>query len=74
MWHGMVAPAGTPAPIVKRLNDEFIKASRSPDILRIVEQQATDVLLTTPDEFSKMIAADTARLSKVIRDAGIKLQ
>ena len=74
MWHGMVAPAGTPAPIVKRLNEEFIKASRSPDILRIVEQQATDILLTTPDDFSKMIAADTERLSKVIRDAGIKLQ
>jgi tripartite-type tricarboxylate transporter receptor subunit TctC len=31
-------------------------------------------VLATPDEFSKMIAADTARLSKVIRDAGIKLQ
>ncbi len=74
MWHGMVAPAGTPAPIVKKLNEEFIKASRSPDILRIVEQQATDILLTSPDDFSKMIAADTARLSKVIRDAGIKLQ
>ena len=74
MWHGMVAPAGTPAPIVKMLNDEFVKASRSPDILRIVELQATDLLLSTPDEFSKMIAADTERLGKVIRDAGIKLQ
>ena len=44
MWHGMVAPAGTPAPIVKRLNEEFIKATRDPDILRIVAPQATDVL------------------------------
>lgn len=74
MWHGMVAPAGTPAPIVKKLNDEFIKASRSPDIARIVGQQATDLLLSTPNEFSKMIAADTERLGKVIRDTGIKLQ
>ena len=74
MWHGMVAPAGTPAPIVKRLNEEFIKAARSPDIQRIIELQATDLLLSTPDEFAKMIASDTERLGKVIRDAGIKLQ
>ena len=64
MWHGMVAPAGTPAPIVKRLNAEFIKATRSPDILRIVEPQATDVFVTTPEEFGKRIAADTERLGQ----------
>lgn len=74
MWHGMVAPAGTPAPIVKLLNEEFIKASRSPDIARIVSQQATDVFLLTPEEFAKHIANDTARLGKIIHDAGIKPQ
>ena len=74
MWHGMVAPAGTPAPIVKKLNEEFIKASRSPDIQRILDLQATDLFLSTPDEFAKTIAADTERLGKVIRDAGIRLQ
>jgi putative tricarboxylic transport membrane protein len=74
MWHGMVAPAGTPTAIVKRLNDEFIKASRSPDIQRLIEVQATDLFLSSPDEFAKTIVSDTERLSKVIRDAGIKLQ
>ena len=51
MWHGMVAPAGTPAPIVNKLNAEFIKATRDPQILRIVEPQATDVFLTSPGGF-----------------------
>ncbi len=74
MWHGMVAPAGTPAAIVQRLNQEFIKAARGPDIVRIVAPQATELLLTTPDEFRKMIADDTERLGKIIRDAGIKGQ
>jgi tripartite-type tricarboxylate transporter receptor subunit TctC len=74
MWHGMVAPAGTPAPIVKRLNAEFIKATRDPDILRIVVPQATDVFVGSPTEFGRRIAADTLRLGEVIRAAGIKAQ
>jgi tripartite-type tricarboxylate transporter receptor subunit TctC len=74
MWHGMVAPAGTPAPIVRRLNEEFSKAARAPDIMRIIAPQATDLMLSTPGEFQKMIAEDTERLSKIIRDAGIKGQ
>jgi tripartite-type tricarboxylate transporter receptor subunit TctC len=74
MWHGMVAPAGTPAPIVQRLNAEFIKATREPDILRIVMPQATDIFVGTPAEFGQRIASDTQRLGEVIRSAGIKAQ
>jgi len=74
MWHGMVAPTGTPAPIVKRLNEEFIKATRDPDILRIVVPQATDIFVASPAEFGQRIAADTQRLGEVIRSVGIKAQ
>ena len=74
MWHGMVAPAGTPAPIVSKLNAEFIKATRDPQILRIVEPQATDVFVSTPEDFGKRIADDTQRLAKVIRDANIAVK
>jgi tripartite-type tricarboxylate transporter receptor subunit TctC len=69
-----VAPAGTPAPIVSRLNAEFIKATRDPDIRRIVDPQATDVFVTSPEEFGQRIAADTERLAKIIRDANIALK
>jgi tripartite-type tricarboxylate transporter receptor subunit TctC len=74
MWHGMVGPAGLPAPIVQRLNAEFIRAAQSPDIERIVAQQATDVMVMQPGEFAGMIASDTKRLSKVIRDARITVK
>src|SRR3954468_1376978 len=74
MWHGMVAPAGTPAPIVKRRHDEFFKATRTPEIARIVEPQATDVFVASPDEFRQRIASYTERLSRILRDAGIKAQ
>jgi tripartite-type tricarboxylate transporter receptor subunit TctC len=74
MWHGMVAPAATPAPIVKQLNEEFIKAARGPDIERIIAPQATDLMLSSPADFAKMIATDSERLAKVMQDAGIKPQ
>ena len=74
MWHGMVGPAGLPAPIVKRLNEEFSKAAGGPDILRITAPQATDVRVSSPEEFARLIASDTERLAKVMRDAGIKPQ
>ena len=74
MWHGMVAPAGTPPAIVKRLNEEFVKAARSPDIARLIAAQATDIAVTSPEEFTKMIASDTERLGKIMREAGIKAQ
>jgi tripartite-type tricarboxylate transporter receptor subunit TctC len=74
MWHGVVAPPGTPSAIVQRLNAEFVKAARSPDIERITAPQATNVIVSSPQDFARMIADDTARLAKVLQDAGIKPQ
>jgi tripartite-type tricarboxylate transporter receptor subunit TctC len=74
IWHGLVAPAGTPVAIVGRLNAEFVKAAQAPDIAKMVAPQAADVITSTPEEFGKLIAADIARLGKLVRDAGIKAQ
>jgi len=74
IWQGIVAPLGTPAPIVRKLNEEFIKAAKSPDIVAKVAAQAVEMYTTTPQEFAKLIAADVERLGKVIREAGIKAQ
>jgi tripartite-type tricarboxylate transporter receptor subunit TctC len=74
IWQGIVAPAGTPPAIVRKLNEEFVKAAQSPDIVRQVAAQAVDMLTSSPEEFAKLLAADIDRLGKVIRDAGIKAQ
>ena len=74
IWQGIVAPLGTPAAIVRKLNEEFIKAAKSPDIVAKVAAQGVDMYTTTPEELAKLIAADVERLGKVIRDAGIKVQ
>jgi tripartite-type tricarboxylate transporter receptor subunit TctC len=74
IWQGIVAPVGVPAALVARLNAEFAKAAKSPDIVQKVAAQAVEMYTTSPGDMAKLIAADIARLGKVIRDAGIKAQ
>jgi tripartite-type tricarboxylate transporter receptor subunit TctC len=71
-WAGLFAPAGTPADIVARLNQEVVKALRSPDVLEAAAGFGFELSGNTPEEFAAAIKSDQARVSKVIRDAGIK--
>ena len=74
IWHGLVAPAGTPPAIVRTLNEVFVKAAQSPDIVSKMEAQVAAIVTSSPEEFAKLIKSDIDRLGKVIRDAGIKMQ
>jgi tripartite-type tricarboxylate transporter receptor subunit TctC len=74
IWHGLVAPAGTPPAIVRTLNEVFVKAAQSPDIVSKMEVQVAAIVTSSPEEFAKLIKSDIDRLGKVIRDAGIKMQ
>src|SRR5262245_21201238 len=57
-WFGIVGPAGIPAPIVKKLNAEFIQAAHSEAVTQMLVSQATDVFTGTPGEFGALIARD----------------
>ena len=74
IWQGIVAPAGTPPAIVRKLNTELIRAAQSPDVVEKVAAQAVEMTTSTPEDFAKLLAADIERLGKLIRDAGIKAQ
>lgn len=72
LWYGMLAPAGTPAPVVKFLHEEFTKAARSEEVVKLVTPQGAEVVANTPEQFAALIASDMARLGKIIRDAKIR--
>jgi tripartite-type tricarboxylate transporter receptor subunit TctC len=74
IWQGIVAPLGMPAALVKKLNEEFVKAAKSPEVVSKVAAQAVEMVTTSPDDFGKLIASDVDRLGKIIRNAGIKSQ
>ncbi len=71
-WAGLFAPARTPADIVARLNQEVVKALKSPDVREAAAGFGFELYGNTPEEFAQAIKSDVARVSKVVRDAGIK--
>jgi tripartite-type tricarboxylate transporter receptor subunit TctC len=74
IWQGIVAPLGVPAPLVRKLNEEFVKAAKAPDVVSKVAAQAVEMTTSAPADFAKLLASDVERLGKVVRDAGIKMQ
>jgi tripartite-type tricarboxylate transporter receptor subunit TctC len=71
-WFALFAPGGTPQPVIARLNSEFVKAMRNPEVMKFFGGLGLDVVTSTPQELAQLIAADTARLGKVVRDSGAK--
>lgn len=74
LWFGFMAPAATPNPIVRRLNQELVAILTKPEILNNIRAQGGDVVASTPEAFAKILREEIARYAKVIRAAGIVQQ
>lgn len=70
--YGVLAPAGTPREIVRRLNAETMKAVQTADVKAKLAADGSEVHTSTPEEFEKRIVAEIAKWTKVIKAAGIK--
>ncbi|CAG2149541.1 Bug family tripartite tricarboxylate transporter substrate binding protein [Cupriavidus numazuensis] len=70
-WQGVVAPAGTPKPIVTRLNAELVKALKSPDVQKRMEGVGVEPVSSTPEEFAQYAHAEAERWGKLIKAKGI---
>ena len=73
-WLGVVAPKGTPAAVVEKLNKEVAAALATPAAKVAFEKDASEIVTMSPAAFSKFIADDTNKWGKVIAAAGIKAQ
>ncbi len=71
-WAGMLAPAGTPREIVRRMSDEVGRIIRSEETHARLDAMGTFGSGGTPEEFDAFISAETAKWAKVIKDAGVK--
>lgn len=73
IWIGMVAPAGTPKPIVARLNAEIRKIMSRSDIKEAWARQGATPMMMTPEEFESYLRADIEKWAKVVRFSGAKV-
>jgi tripartite-type tricarboxylate transporter receptor subunit TctC len=72
LWTGILAPAGTPPAIVKRLHDEVARVLKLPDVRERILALGIDPVASTPEEFSRVIATDIAKWTAVAKAANIK--
>ena len=68
-WNGILAPAGTPKPIIDRLYRELVKIIRSPDMKSALAGEGATAVGNTPAEFDAIIRADIAKWAKIIKAA-----
>ena len=71
-WFGLMAPAGTPQPIIDRLHRETLRILARGDVRERFDVLGMEPIGNTPAEFAAVIAAETPQWAKVIKDAGIK--
>jgi tripartite-type tricarboxylate transporter receptor subunit TctC len=73
-WLGIVAPKGTPAPVVRQINEAYNKALAMPDMREKIAGPGNVVGGGTPEEFGAFIAAESKRWSALIKAKGIKME
>ena len=72
-WNGMLAPAGVPAPIVKRLNEEFNRIIREPDMRKKMLGNGNEPVGGTPRQFGEHIKAEIEKWAPVVKATGVRV-
>jgi tripartite-type tricarboxylate transporter receptor subunit TctC len=73
-WHGIMAPARTPKPIIERLNAEIVKALSDPDTIKLIQAQAIQPVGNSPEAFASFIKQDITMWKDVAAQAKIEVK
>src|SRR5450631_3398710 len=74
IWLGLMAPTGTPKPIIDKLNAAVHEAVKRPDIVKLWTEQGAVAMSMTPEEFDKFLRADIVKWAEVVKKFGDKAQ
>ena len=72
-WFGMFAPAGTPAPVLAKLNAAIVKVLAQPDVKKKINEQGAEDYSETPEQFAAFIQAESVKWGKVVKESGASL-
>jgi tripartite-type tricarboxylate transporter receptor subunit TctC len=73
IWLGVMAPAGTPRPVLDKLNAEIVKVVNSPEVRENWTKQGAVPMGMTVEQFDRFLREDIAKWSKLVRDTGMKV-
>ncbi len=74
VWFGMQMPAGVPKPIVERANRDIVAVLKDPEVVKLFRDQGVEVVASTPEAFGELLAKEIPKWTKVVNDAGVKLE
>ena len=72
-WVGLVAPAGTPRPVIDKLNGTLAKILATPDMKQRFDVQSAEIVASTPEQFGELIKSETAKWGRIIREKNIRI-
>jgi tripartite-type tricarboxylate transporter receptor subunit TctC len=72
-WFGLLAPAGTPKDVIAKINAEFNKALKQPELSKRLGDEGADAAGGTPEQFAALIRDEIPRWGKVVKDSGAKI-
>jgi tripartite-type tricarboxylate transporter receptor subunit TctC len=73
-WYGILAPAGTPPQVVRKLHDEIVNVLAQDDVRKALAQEGAEPVGNTPEEFAAFIRAEKERLGAAIKSGNVTLQ
>ena len=71
-WYGILAPAGTPKPVVARLHGDLVKVLKQPDVVQKLDGLGFEIVASTPEQFGAYIRTEIRKWEKVVRASGAK--
>jgi tripartite-type tricarboxylate transporter receptor subunit TctC len=74
LWFGLLAPAGTPREVIQVLASGTARAARSPELRQKLQEQGAEPVGNTPDEFARLLDAEVASWTEVVKVSGAKVE
>jgi tripartite-type tricarboxylate transporter receptor subunit TctC len=73
-WQGVIAPAGTPRPVVDKLNANIVQLLHEPETIARLTGDGGQIITSTPDQFAGYIRSEIGRFAKIVKESGAKVE
>ena len=74
VWFGMQMPAGVPKAVVDRVNRDIVQILKDPEVAKLFRDQGVEVEASTPEAFGELLNREIPKWTKVVNDAGVRIE